>query len=92
MSVCRVKFLRRKEGKLLRHQFDVKDAFARHQETVFCQVRQGALDLGTFGPTCFWWAVLRPEGGIVPYVTVVKIESDTTPFILYVMLAELCSS
>jgi hypothetical protein len=59
---------------------------------VICQVRQGALDLGKFGPACFCWAILRPEGGVVPYVTVVKIESDTTHFVLYVMSVELCSS
>jgi hypothetical protein len=51
------KFPRSNKGKLLRHQFDVKDAFVRHQETVIFQVRQGALDLGKFGPVCFWWAV-----------------------------------
>jgi hypothetical protein len=59
---------------------------------VICQVRQGALDLGKFGPACCWWSVLRPEGGLVPYVTVVKIESDTTPFVLYVISVESCSS
>jgi hypothetical protein len=51
------KFPRSNEGKLLRSQFDVKDVFACHQETMICQVRQGALDLGKFGPVSFWWAV-----------------------------------
>jgi hypothetical protein len=59
---------------------------------VIFQVRQGALELGKFGPACFWWAFLRPEGGVVPYVTVVKIKSDTTPFVIYAMLVESCSS
>jgi hypothetical protein len=56
MEVCRNSgrphpiFLRRNKGKLLRHQFDVKHAFAHHQETMICQVTQGALDLGKFRP------------------------------------------
>jgi hypothetical protein len=51
------KFPRSNKGKLLQHQFDDKDAVARHQETMICQVRQGALDLAKFEPVCFWWAV-----------------------------------
>jgi hypothetical protein len=34
----------------------------------------------------------RLEGGVVPYVTVMKIESDTTHFALYGMPVESCSS
>jgi hypothetical protein len=74
--------------RLLEHQFDVKDAFAHHQETLICQVIQGAFELGKFGPVCFWWAVSLSEGGVVPYVTVVKIKMDATPFVLYVMPVE----
>jgi hypothetical protein len=54
--------------------------------------KQGALDLVKFGPACFWWAVLRPEGGGVAYVTFMKIESDTMPFVLYVISVESYSS
>jgi hypothetical protein len=46
-------FPRSNKGKFLRHQFDVKGSFARHQETMICQVRQGALDLAKFGPLYF---------------------------------------
>jgi hypothetical protein len=59
---------------------------------VICQVRQGTLDLGKLGPACFCCEVLRPDGGFVLYVTVSKIESDTTPFVLYGMSVESCSS
>jgi hypothetical protein len=44
------KFSRRNGVKLLQHQIDVKDAFARLQETMICQVTQGALEVGKFGP------------------------------------------
>jgi hypothetical protein len=57
------KFSRRNEGKLLRHQFDVTDTFARHQETAMCQVRQGALGLGKFGPAGFLVGCFEIGGG-----------------------------
>jgi hypothetical protein len=68
---------------------EVYDELAQNMETSWNSM---SLDLGKFGPACFWWAVLRPTGGVMPYVTVMKIESDTTPFVLYVMSVESCSS
>jgi hypothetical protein len=82
------KFSRRNEGKLVQHQFDVKDAIARHQETMICQVTQGALELGNLGPVCSWWDVLRSEGGVMSYITVIKIKSNAPPFTPYVTLVE----